>query len=146
MGGADLAAATLCDVWEGQSPPFADTTTIDLYQIHWQRFRSPHRRDTSPLARWCSRERVRLRLLHPTWKHGRSPSPRHPSIQERWPIIVDTASAILLGRRPRSRTGNRSLFGIRTGRLLVLSRLRFRRLSSGASSSDKPEAADIAPE
>src|SRR5437016_13967166 len=68
-------------------------------------------------------------------------SPRHLRVQE--PGAIRHASGLLLDRRPRSRTGNRSPAGIRKGRPARVESA-CRRLAFRQVQPDEPEAGGFA--
>src|SRR5258708_1204461 len=121
------------------------TDHIDLYQIHGNDSVSPLEETLRALDTLVQQGKVRY-IGCSNWQAWKCmedcQSPRHLRVQEPGPIRH--ASGLLLDRRPRSRTRNRSSVGIRKGRLARVESA-CRRLAFGQVQPDEPEGRGFTP-
>ena len=117
------------------------TDHIDLYQIHGNDAVTPVEETLRALDTLVQQGKVRY-IGCSNWQAWNCQSPGHLRVQE--PDPIRHASSLLLDRRPRSRTGNRSPAAIRKGRPARMESA-CRWLAVRKVQPDEPEAHRLAP-
>jgi aryl-alcohol dehydrogenase-like predicted oxidoreductase len=117
------------------------TDHIDLYQIHGNDSVTPVEETIRALDTLVQQGRVRY-IGCSNWQAWKIAKALGLRVQEPGPIRH--AAGLLLDRRPRSRTGNRSTVGIRKGRPARVESA-CRRLAFGQVQPDEPEGRGFAP-